>query len=413
MNQNNSLDNLLQQGNLQLERGQHEAGLEIFQQADNLFPNDLQVQYGLGLVYFYLERYQNSIKYLNLALQIQTVYLLALVRRGMAYKALGHAELANKDFISVLHTKPKNSEDWRATGIAYNELQYSTQALSCFSKALKINSEDHFSWDAKGLIYLDKKQYQKALSCCSKALSVFPDKQTSWASCGIAWEELEKYSDALKCFYKALELKPDDLMVYRGIACCFYNENQYIKAIEVCDKALSIKHNDCFFLSFKGAAFTGLQDYQNALSCYDRALEINPNFQAAKDEKQRILSAINDRHNSYIQLITNLLKSPDKQAEIFQRNEGLIDAALINTMYAVASNIEANNVDAANYLSAVAQNLSEAILLQEESNFFSQIMQMISQKSSVSQIYAFLEPNLDKLNSNLAKVIEKFTNNIF
>ncbi|MEL7420845.1 MAG: hypothetical protein AAGK10_20085 [Cyanobacteria bacterium J06555_3] len=43
-----NLDTLLEQAHHLLERGQYEAGLETFQQADGLFPNNPQVKYRLS-----------------------------------------------------------------------------------------------------------------------------------------------------------------------------------------------------------------------------------------------------------------------------------------------------------------------------------------------------------------------------
>jgi Flp pilus assembly protein TadD len=70
MNQNNSLDSLLQQGHLLLERGQYETALATFQEADKRFPENPQVKYGLGLACFRLERFQQSVKYLTQSLEL-------------------------------------------------------------------------------------------------------------------------------------------------------------------------------------------------------------------------------------------------------------------------------------------------------------------------------------------------------
>lgn len=130
------MDNLLAEGHLQLERGQYEKALEMFQQLDNLAPNNPQIKYALGLIYFRLEQYQHSIEYFNLALQLKSDYLLALVRRALAYKYSGQTELANADFEAVLQVESHTYEDWRARGIAFDELKHFDLALKCYEKAL-------------------------------------------------------------------------------------------------------------------------------------------------------------------------------------------------------------------------------------------------------------------------------------
>lgn len=352
MNQNNSLDNLLQQGHLFLERGQYEAGLEVFRQADSLFPNNAQVKYGLGLACFRLEQYQQSIKYLNLALRLQPIYPLALVRRGMAYKQLQHTELANADFEAVLQVEPITNEDWRARGLAFDELKRSEDALKCYEKALEIEPNDHQAWHNKGLTLQDLQRYQEALSCYTEALLIIPEKQFTWQRCGCSWFLLGKYSDALKSYSKALKLKSDDYYSLNGQGLSLASLGQFDEAIASYDLALQIKPDnfDNFATWYcRGNALSSLKKYEEALSCYEKALEINPDFQQARQQKDKLLSKIhNQRSQAYLYFILKILQtiadggSQEQVCLLLQQNLHLLDKNLAQALHKYADNSLSN-----------------------------------------------------------------------
>ncbi|MBW4625909.1 MAG: tetratricopeptide repeat protein [Brasilonema octagenarum HA4186-MV1] len=89
-----SVASLLEQGHNQLDRGEYQAALQIFQQAAVLEPQNPQISYGLGLTCYRLEQYRKSIEYLNQALRIKPNYILAVVRRGLACQKIDQAQQA-------------------------------------------------------------------------------------------------------------------------------------------------------------------------------------------------------------------------------------------------------------------------------------------------------------------------------
>ncbi|MEM7590136.1 MAG: CHAT domain-containing tetratricopeptide repeat protein [Cyanobacteria bacterium P01_A01_bin.83] len=413
MNQNKSLDSLLEQGHHQLERGQYEAGLEVFRQADNLFLNNPEVKYGLGLAYYRLEQYQKCIDSLNLAFQLQPIYPLALVRRGIAYKALEQNEHANTDFEKVLEIEPKTHEDWRARGIAFDELKQSESALECHGRALEVEPSDHRSWQNKGLTLKDLQRWDKALECFDKALEIFPDKFFSIRSRGDALFFLQRYQEALDSYNQALELKPQDFfsLTWRGLCLASLGKSQ--EAIASYDAALEIKPDNFVAWYFKGNALVKLQRYESALSCYDKALEINPEFKSALQAKDQLLLEVdNSRHRAYLQLIRELLQCHNgEENQILNANRELIDADLIVIMKQVAGEFDRQGHNKGKWLRSLAQNMADYLNNSRPDAHFNLLLEILhtfGTGGDREEIYTLLKQNLPLVDINLASALQSW-----
>lgn len=70
----NSLEALVEQGNLKLENKQYEAALATFERADSLFPDNAELKFYLGVVYYGLEQYETALEFLDRALAIDPQY---------------------------------------------------------------------------------------------------------------------------------------------------------------------------------------------------------------------------------------------------------------------------------------------------------------------------------------------------
>ena len=235
---------LLQQGHEQLDRGQNQAALQIFQQAEQREPENPQVLFGLGLACYRLEQYQESVDYLTKTLDIEPCHILALARRGTAYRGLKLEESATADFEQVLQLEPQTHQDWRGRGIALYELKRYEDAIACFDKAIEINPDDYNAWNNRGNALYDLGKYQDAIASCDKAIEINPDDYYPWGNRGNALNKLGKHQDAIASFDKVIEINPDN---YTG-----WNN--------------------------RGNALYELGKYQEALASYDKAIEINPDY---------------------------------------------------------------------------------------------------------------------------------------
>ncbi|MDZ8227823.1 MULTISPECIES: tetratricopeptide repeat protein [unclassified Nostoc] len=131
-----SVASLLEQGHNQLDWGEYQAALQIFQQAAVLEPENPQIIYGLGITCYSLEQYHESIEYLNQALRIKPNYILALVWRGLVCQQIDQAQQAQADLDQAIALTPQDAFALRGRGIALDVLQRYEEAVASYDQAI-------------------------------------------------------------------------------------------------------------------------------------------------------------------------------------------------------------------------------------------------------------------------------------
>jgi len=278
MMQSASVEDLLEQGHDQLDRGRYQTGLEAFQQAAELDSQNCQVLYGLGLCWYCLQDYQKSIEYLSKALHSNSSYILALAQRGLAYRYLSLIEQATIDFKQAIEIEPQNHEDWHGRGIAFAELQQYKDALACFNKATKLKSNFYTAWMHHGITLANLDCYNDSLASIKTAIKLKPNSHKAWRYCGITLANLDHPKDALSSFDKAIELNPNyaEAWMSRGITLAKLDQPQ--KAIVSFDKALKIQPNYIEGWMHRGITLATLGPTEEALKSFDKAIGIKSDY---------------------------------------------------------------------------------------------------------------------------------------
>ena len=133
----------------------------------------------------------------------------------------------------------------------------------------------------------------------------------------------------------------------------------------------------------------------------------------------------NKRREAYINLIYELLNSPNGEAEkILQTNQELVDEGLLEIMelcaQKLAENEDQNAQNAANFLRHLRSQLAELLEISEFSpsthyssaeylNFLMEVLQAtVGSNGDSKVVYPLLEQNLDKLDENFADILRNW-----
>ncbi|MFM6516689.1 MAG: hypothetical protein ACKPIC_08730, partial [Microcystis panniformis] len=128
------------------------------------------------------------------------------------------------------------------------------------------------------------------------------------------------------------------------------------------------------------------------------------------------------RTQAYLNLINQLLScNSGDEPRILQENQELLDQGLIEVMVAVAQQFgEAERENEARWLMNIAQQLAQALGLLDNAttesentsdeylNFLMETLQKISENPNPQVIYPFWAQNLDKLDDNLAQILDSW-----
>lgn len=374
MNQNKSVDDLLQKGYQYLEQGKFSQAFEVFEYVDNSFLDDERIKYALGLTYLVQEQHkiigfnspdsqqlEQAIAYFDKAIQLQPNHLLALAKRGTVLGLLGKKELAFKDCERVLKSKLETNQDWHSAGTVFFAMLQIEQALQCYEKALDIKSEDSESLLYKALCLESLQQSNLAIATYQKTLQISPRKILALINYGRSLTNLNNNHEALQCFDKALSIKPNSCaaLLWRGIV--LDELNRLEEALQSIDLAIKKYNKNAFLWGQKGRILRRMQKEQDALFCLEQALSINPDFTLAKEEKSKLI----------------LFSSKDN------RSVGKKD------------------------LKTEFESIEQYI------RFLLSLFHVYDNGGGKEQIYSLLIANLDKLNLNLAKAIKFWMFDVF
>ena len=128
----------------------------------------------------------------------------------------------------------------------------------------------------------------------------------------------------------------------------------------------------------------------------------------------------NKRREAYVNLINQLLNSPNGEAEkILQTNQELVDEGLLETMelcaQQLAENDDKNAQNPANFLRHLRSRLVELLETSEEYlNFLMEVLLATRQSKGGSKVvYPLLQQNLDKLDENFADILRNWATTKF
>ncbi|MBC1196520.1 hypothetical protein H0901_14990, partial [Microcystis aeruginosa BLCCF158] len=128
------------------------------------------------------------------------------------------------------------------------------------------------------------------------------------------------------------------------------------------------------------------------------------------------------RTQAYLNLINQLLSCNDgDEPRIVQKNQELLDEGLVQVMVAVAQQYgNAGRENEMRWLLNIAQQLAAALglsgnettatanTLQDYLNFLMETLRKISENRNPQVIYPFWAQNLDKLDDNLAQILDSW-----
>ena len=274
----NIIKALLEEGHELLFRGRYQAALSIFKQAIDELQSP-QVLCGLALAYYKLYEYQESVKYLNQALEIQKDCITALALRGLAYKQLNQNDNAKADFDRAITIKPKDYEDWLGLNIAFAELQQYEQALASIDKAVKLKPDSYEAWMYHGITLASLGRHEQAFASNDKAVKLNPDSYEAWMYHGISLASLGRHEQALASIDKAVKLKPDAYEVWKYHGITLSNLGRHKQAFPSIDRAVKLKPDAYEAWKYHGIILAKLNRLHEALASYDQALEINPDYE--------------------------------------------------------------------------------------------------------------------------------------
>jgi tetratricopeptide (TPR) repeat protein len=222
---------------------QDSMAIEVYLYALKNNPEDLEVKYYLGALYYQAEKYDKSIEILQEVLDKADpntqIYTDALTNIAYAYDLLGDSDKAIETYKTALEQTPDDKDLIFNMGRLYSIQDKYEDAIASFKKVLELDPQDFESNlnignsyisladsianDAKKVdergnsIYSEEEitekeklaetHFENAITYLEKAIELQPDNVNAWTLLGIAYVRSGNAEKGQEAFDKAEELK--------------------------------------------------------------------------------------------------------------------------------------------------------------------------------------------------------------
>ncbi len=126
--------------------------------------------------------------------------------KGATLVLLGRYEEALRAIDTALDINPQNEVAWVNKGNALTRLGRLIDALRCFNAAIKVNPHFEVAWNNKGNALARLGKFEDALRCYDRALELDPGYRGAWVNMGFVLTKMGRFDEAASCADEALRL---------------------------------------------------------------------------------------------------------------------------------------------------------------------------------------------------------------
>jgi tetratricopeptide (TPR) repeat protein len=182
--------------------GMEEEAVKEFQAVLKMRPDYALAYGGMGQAYFQMNKYQDGIKYLTKAIELD----------GTLWKP--------RNYLGIIYDRQKNHK----------------MAIIEYKAGIEINPKVGLLYNNLGVSYSETGDYNQAISAFKSAIENKYDKSKVYNNLGLALSKIGKYQEALMTFKKA----GDEAKAYNNLGCILLQQGDYKQAIDYFEKAINI-----------------------------------------------------------------------------------------------------------------------------------------------------------------------------
>lgn len=243
---------------------QPELAIEVFEQANELYPNDYQILTNMGTLYGKRENFGLAIEYFEKALELNPSNQTVLANIGVIHKKLGDIEAGIKTYEQLYELEPRNTKWLLHLARLYRQQDNWDGAKKYLDKALKINEKE-------ALAMLKDNQKEN------------PVDIEAYLELGRAYQQLKRWGKALNNYEKALQLDPENITASTLIGNVYSSKGSLHIALEYYQKSLALDANNDYVFYRLGNAYNRLGIYGPAIEAYQQCLALNPTNRNARN----------------------------------------------------------------------------------------------------------------------------------
>jgi tetratricopeptide (TPR) repeat protein len=208
-----SVDDLLTQGNAQYSQKKYAEALPFFQRATQLDPNNFEAWITLANTLNQLQRFAEALAADERATTLDPNHFVAWFNTASTLISLKRYAEALSAAERGTTLAPDFSDAWSMKANALTRLNRYDEALAACDRATTLWANNIWVWTIKADALNGLKRYDEALEACEKATTLEPNGPYEFSALvnkGVAFNALRRYSEALLANERAIALVPDN-----------------------------------------------------------------------------------------------------------------------------------------------------------------------------------------------------------
>lgn len=231
--------------------------------------------YKTGMDFYDSKNYNDAIEQFTKAIELETDYVDAYVKRGESYLELKKPQEAADDFRRALAFDNKNEDLFYKTGVIYYNMESDSLAGLMFSKAIGLKKSDLNSYPYLILVYLRNQKKDQALAVAKQWVGQKSYDLSNYYE-GMAYDSLAQYTNSYNSYDKAIKFNTSFVMGYIGKSRAELNLNRLSGAYADVNRAISLDKNNVEAYVLKSQIGVANKDYPNAINDISRAIVLEP-----------------------------------------------------------------------------------------------------------------------------------------
>lgn len=245
-------------------------------------PKDAKAYARRAEAYYWLSRYEESLRDYDMAISLKNDMPLWYKERGKIHEYLDQDDAGIADYTHAIQLDSHFEDAYAARADLYKEMGKVDLALADYEKALHLSFDPNLLYLKRGELYKDQGEVEKAMrdfKSASKGTSYWANqarrRQASWH------EERGEQEKAEEIYSEWIKLTPDDEWAYEKRAQCYEKNKQPEKARADWEKALALlskkvneNHSDAINFDYRGDVYKSLGKMNEAKKDWKKAVQL-------------------------------------------------------------------------------------------------------------------------------------------
>ena len=244
---------------------------------------------------------------------------------GMTQTGTGQYEDAIRSVNRALELDPINPEAFRELAKAYEGLNNLKEAESTYIKAV---AERPSFWGAHndlGRFYFRFGRYAEAEKEFLRVIALTPDNSRGYSNLGAVYYTRKRYEDAAKMFEKSTAIKPTNFG-YSNLGTIYFTLGRYSLAAETFERAIKMNDRDSQSWHNLAAAYQWSNEPEKARAAFQRAAELGEERRQVNTRDPALLMDLADCYS--------MLGQPQRARDLLQEALALVPEDVDNMFQA-------------------------------------------------------------------------------